>query len=748
DIITYTHQVTNKGNEEGRFRLTPNAGPQHASAVLVDATGMVLTDTFVTLLPDESATVLLRVNILPTAAANALATPGVVATEVNSQGAIVTPLNSGAALNEILIGFAPGTRHVAASGAADTTNCTDPANPCATIQYAHDQSVDNDTILISTGTYTDTITRTIGASVAAQVVYVEKSLTIRGGYNVADSFTAYEPITNAVTLSGEDVRRVFFITDGVTVTLSSLFVENGASALQGVAPTAGGAIYNNGANLTITGTWFTANNAQFGGVLYHQSGNLNVGSAVFANNSGSGQGGAVYLDSGSTDLINNTFVENTAAGDGGAVYAVAGSLDLFNNIFSDNGGSAGARAVYAISPAVVLSNNFNLYWSALGQFDQTNFVTGTNSLTGDPLFDDMIYHISANSPAKDSGSSDWLASAGIDFELDARPQGGTVDVGADERIQHPGFLFEPVNQTVTINAGERFTYTHWLTNTGDAADSYSLVMVNQSIPASGGFTYALTPTTTPVISQGDSITVTLVITGGLPGYVDQTVITATSASLISKSVMDTTTISQTALVDIEASEAGVGFPGQAISYTHLLTNTGDGIDSFTIVPITTTAVPTGWLVTVIPTQTGFLDPGENIPFTVTVNVPPGTVSGTVHMVGIEAFATDPFASDLLTDTTTVGPAYGLTLTPDNSSTVLDNSQVVYTHTLQNSGNLTDSVQLSFSSVPGWPVAVQPISVTLQPLAVRTIAVTVTVPANTGGMTHTAVITAESQGGLQ
>ncbi|MCA9930794.1 MAG: hypothetical protein KC419_20055, partial [Anaerolineales bacterium] len=378
DIITYTHQVTNKGNEEGRFRLTPNAGPQHASAVLVDATGMVLTDTFVTLLPDESATVLLRVNILPTAAANALATPGVVATEVNSQGAIVTPLNSGAALNEILIGFAPGTRHVAASGAADTTNCTDPANPCATIQYAHDQSVDNDTILISTGTYTDTITRTIGASVAAQVVYVEKSLTIRGGYNVADSFTSYEPITNAVTLSGEDVRRVFFITDGVTVTLSSLFVENGASALQGVAPTAGGAIYNNGANLTITGTWFTANNAQFGGVLYHKSGNLNVGNAVFANNSGSGQGGAVYLDSGSTDLINNTFVENTAAGDGGAVYAVAGSLDLFNNIFSDNGGSAGARAVYAISPAVVLSNNFNLYWSALGQFDQTNFVTGTN----------------------------------------------------------------------------------------------------------------------------------------------------------------------------------------------------------------------------------------------------------------------------------------------------------------------------------------------------------------------------------
>ncbi|MCP5098346.1 MAG: hypothetical protein GY943_22585, partial [Chloroflexi bacterium] len=736
DVITYTHQVTNKGNEEGTFDLSPSPGPQHASADLVDSSGNILTDTIVTLLPDESITVLLRVNILPTAAANDLATPGVVATDQSNA------LNFGSSLNEILIGYTPGTRHVSAFGAANTTNCTDPTNPCATIQYAHDQSVDDDTILISTGTYTDTITRTIGVDIAEQIAYIEKSLTIRGGYNVADSFTSYEPITNAVTLNGEDLHRIFFIEDGITVTLNSLFIENGNAALQEFAPTDGGAVYNDGANLTITGTWFTSNSAQLGGALYNKQGDLFINSNVFDANSGSSQGGAIHIASGSTDVVNNTFVENTS-GDGGAIYAASGSLDLFNNIFSDNSGNTDARAAYAITPTVVLSTNFNLYWSTLGLFDQTNFVTGTDSLIADPQFTDALYHISANSAAKDAGTSSGILVL-ADYELDSRPQGAFVDIGADERVQKPGFVFAPITLTAQIDSGTPFTYTHLITNTGDADDSYTLTMDNQSIPAGGGFTYALSPTTTPVVTQGESITVTFVITGGLPGYIDQTIITATSSTLISQSVMDTTTVSQTAGVDIETSQSSVGSPGQAVTYTHVLTNTGDGIDSFTISPLT--AVPPNWTVTVSPTQTGILTPLGTFPFTVTVNIPPGTVSDTVHTVEIQAIATDPFASDILTDTTTVGADYGLTLTPNNSSTTVDNTQVVYTHTLQNIGNLTDTVTLSFSSIPSWTVDVQPTSVQLQPLVEQTIVVTVTVPVNTGGLTHTAVITAESEGG--
>lgn len=755
DVITFEHTVTNLGNATGTFELNAASGPQHASAVLVNAAGAILTDTEVTLAPTESVTTLLRVTILDTGTAGDLATPGVIALDVDN------PANFAASQNQLTIGAIAGTRYIAKAGAADSTNCTDPANPCATIQHALGQALTDDTILLSTGTYTESTTQIIGAATAEQSVYIDKSITIQGGYNVADGFTNYAPITNAVTIDGEGVRRAFLITDGLTVTLSSLFIENSTSAAQAFVPTRGGAVYNVGSNLTISGTWLLGNQAREGGALYHGGGDLTLVNSALADNrkpdgDGSlGLGGAVYLDGGSNDIVNNSFVGNSAdnngaevgaTGSGGAIYAATGSFDLINNIFDSNSADANERAVAIISPTVTINNDFNLYWSEAGLFDQINVVSGTNSFVGDPLFEDVFYHISANSAAKDAGTAVSITPP-TDFEQDIRPNGVAVDIGADERQQRPALAFAPTPLTATIGTGETFTYTHVLTNTGDIDDSYTLTMTNTSIPAGGGFGYELTPLSTGLISPGGSITVTFVITGGLPGYQDVTEIVATAASLVTGTVQDTTSISQTAGVDIEADAAGVGFPGQAITYTHILTNTGDGVDQFNLAPITATAVPTGWLVTVDPMQTDFVQPGASIPFTVTVNVPVGTLSDTVHTIGIEATATDPFASDILTDTTTVGAAYGLTLTPDNERTVDSDTTAVYTHTLQNVGNLTDTVTLSFGSVPSWVVQVEPTVVTLLPLETQTVVVSVTVPADTGGVVHTATITATSEGAL-
>ena len=43
----------------------------------------------------------------------------------------------------------PGTRYVDGSSGSDTTDCADPANPCAAIGYALDQADDGDPIIIS-----------------------------------------------------------------------------------------------------------------------------------------------------------------------------------------------------------------------------------------------------------------------------------------------------------------------------------------------------------------------------------------------------------------------------------------------------------------------------------------------------------------------------------------------------------------------------------------------------------------------
>ena len=50
-----------------------------------------------------------------------------------------------------------GTNRYVANGGADTTDCSSPGTPCATIQYAINQSVANDTINVAAGNYTETL---------------------------------------------------------------------------------------------------------------------------------------------------------------------------------------------------------------------------------------------------------------------------------------------------------------------------------------------------------------------------------------------------------------------------------------------------------------------------------------------------------------------------------------------------------------------------------------------------------------
>ena len=419
---------------------------------------------------------------------------------------------------------------------------------------------------------------------------------------------------------------------------------------------------------------------------------------------------------------------------------------LVNHLFDNNQffGDSTKYGVY-ITGTAVTTNAYNFYSN---QPNPINITTGPGAITsGDPDFIDEHFHIGPNSDALDNGTtSDTYVRPALltsgDFELEDRFQGAGIDRGADERTQRPGFLFLPTDLSATINANETVTYTHWLTNTGDFVDSYTLAMENQVTPCGDAtWSYSLQPTTITDLAPMAGVQVTLVVTGGQAGYVDVTTITATSASLLTASVQDTTSISQTAGVDIEQSSAQVGLPGDLVTYTHTLTNTGDGVDQFAL---TYTAVPTDWVVTIEPAQTGFLQPSTSIPFTVTVLVPADTLSGTMHMVTVTAVTEDPHASDTLTDTTTVGLIGGLTLEPDNSRDVPDGTSTVYTHTLTSYSNIVDTITLTATgSLPGWDVSITPESVVMNPLDSVEVEVTVTVPPGSGGLQHVTNVTATS-----
>lgn len=755
EVLPFTHTVENVGNEIGDFVIRPDAGDQFASAVLLDVDSNPITETFVTLAPNETFEIVLEATLLDTAVPGEFANPGVVAAEVGNEAN-----NNGSVLNSILILNEPGTRHVALGG-QDSTNCTDPTNPCGTIQWAVDVAYDADDVLVAEGVYVDTVTRTIGLEEYEQNIFIDKPITIRGGYTTDDDFSTQFPVSQTTRLDGEGTHRVIYVESGITVTLSSLFIENGNADNDG-NPDLGGGIYNNGADLTITGTWVYSNSAQFGGGLYHAGGTLQSDSSVFAHNDTTngagipGFGAGIYINDGTAVFENNTIVDNdTNTGDnndgstGGGIYVNDGFLTSLNNIFSQNAAEELGSAVYISTAVTVVTSNYNLYWN-----NDVNLITGTNSFIADPDFADSFFHIAATSPAKDAGAITRTLTATVDFDLQPRVMGTNIDIGADERLQRPNFTFTPISATQAITASTVYTYEFVLSNTGDSVDSYEIAMSNQSIPAGGNWSYTLPVTEVTDLALNTAVTITFGISGSNPGFVDHTILTASTTNLaepIERSVQATTTITFSPGVDIEMSETGIGNPGNPTNYTHVLTNTGDGTDQFEIriTDVVTNPPLPGWTVSVNPTQTGFLAPNATMPFTVSVTPPAGAPPGSAHTVTVEALSLNMLgieARDTLTDVTTVEEARGWLFIPDfQSQNPPDNTVVTFTHMLQNIGNVADSATLTVTGTPDtWALTIEPQNTpTLAPLASIPVTVTVTVPENTGGMTHTAVLTATS-----
>lgn len=736
DVLTFTHYVQNIGNGTDTYDLIPNVGVGGVTAVILDMDGLPLNQ--VTLDPGQTIPILFRVTVLDSAEGGMVANPGPVAR------LITDPLIQGSAQDQISIGSISAPRYVSTGGTDYVNNCTDLISPCATIQKAVDQAASGNDIFVASGTYTSTSHAILAGESLTQNVLITKSVSIYGGYTVADNYAVAQPITNAVILDGGFDHRVIFISptvgSSIDVSLSSIFVEHG-QPYTGNQPDSlhpfGGGIYNAGANLTITGTWVMSNAAQYGAGLYHIQGNLKINSSAFAHNlnipnlaNQIGSGGGIYVVGGAALIENNTFVDNhadytsslspSANGDGGGVYQSSGEITLLNNIFMNNTGGGGT-AVY-LEPAVFHTEDYNLYQQ---QAPATNFTAGGNTLTGDPSFLDGYFHLAPDSPAKDTGTAAVTIANGRDFDLEPRTQGPNIDRGADERQQIRRFTFTPVSQTALLDPGEVHVYTHVLRNIGDFIEDFTIDMNNVSLPGGGGWAYSYTPSSISQLGYNQAVTVTFTITGGLNGYVDVTTLTASNGFSLTRSVMDTTTITSTAGVQIAPPRVGTANPGQTIVYQHVLTNTGNGPDIFTLSLLNST--PASWGVTIVPTTTGYVLPGETIPFNVSITIPPSTLSGTVHTVTIEARADAPVATDTLVDTTTSVGEGGVTIGPDNTATTGPGAVIQYQHFVTNTGSIADTFNLTVTSSRNWTVSVLPTSVNLNPGQSQSVVVTVNVP---------------------
>lgn len=226
------------------------------------------------------------------------------------------------------------------------------------------------------------------------------------------------PGANLLTVSGNNVSRVFQIQSGIgQVTISGMTITGG-NGLGGN----GGAIQNNGI-LTITNLVVNTNTATgFGGGIYSASGTtLNVVNCTISNNTGT-LGGGIMVNGGTSTITGSTISNNIATSQngaghaGGGIYADFGVMSITNTVVSGNqstldsgsgGGIAGAGSQQlTITSSTITGNSTKV--NGGGVFFQPN---QPNAFLN--IINSTISNNTANTDIDNSGNGGGLFLGGL-----------------------------------------------------------------------------------------------------------------------------------------------------------------------------------------------------------------------------------------------------------------------------------------------------------------------------------------------
>ena len=192
------------------------------------------------------------------------------------------------------------------------------ATEYGTVQAAVDAASSGDVVKVA-GTC-------LGADARAglsQQVYVDKSITVRGGYTTTN-WTTSDPKSNPTTLDALGEGRVVYIAGDISPAIESLRITGGDASGLGGLPwgwDAGGGVY------VVTATATISNNRIYGNTV----------------GNGFTLGGGVYLENSAGMVIGNTIRDNTAGWGGGvqtlwASATLSGNMVLSNTVSLSGGG--------------------------------------------------------------------------------------------------------------------------------------------------------------------------------------------------------------------------------------------------------------------------------------------------------------------------------------------------------------------------------------------------------------------------
>ncbi len=217
---------------------------------------------------------------------------------------------------------APDVLYVSSDG-----NCSG-ATPCyENVQTAVDAAAPGDEIHVAGGYYGDVHSFSrddvVTTGVVTQVVYINKTITIRGGYTAAD-WDAPATALYPTMLDAQGQGRGLYISGDIEPIIEYLQITGGDATGMGgglEGQDAGGGVYIFGAQATLSGNELSGNIAEQGGGLYLYESDTVFDANVIYSNTVSADGGGLYLYRGGSSFDANTIHSNSARyGRGGGLY--------------------------------------------------------------------------------------------------------------------------------------------------------------------------------------------------------------------------------------------------------------------------------------------------------------------------------------------------------------------------------------------------------------------------------------------
>jgi uncharacterized repeat protein (TIGR01451 family) len=587
----------------------------------------------------------------------------------------------------------------------------------------------------------------------------------------------------SVTVSGNNLFRVFNVNSGKSAAIIGLTITGGTAAN-------GGGILNNGTltlvNSTLTGNAATSDGAGIGNSATATS--LTLINTTVSGNNANGFGGGVDVLGGTATIINSTITnnhgdnDNGGGGGAGGLRNQGGTVTLKNTIVAGNFAGSGTSTRNDIEGAIDGTSSNNLIGDGTNMTGITNGTQGNLvGSSGSPIdprlaalannggttFTHALLSTGPPSPAIDAGSNANLPADTFDLDGDAnvaeplpvdqrgvgfpRQIGTSVDIGAFE-LGQADLSISKTDGVLSKAPGTSVTYTIVVTNSGPSAvtgasvsDTFPLALTGvtfTSVAAGGatGNTAAGSGNISDTLNMpsGSSVTYTVnaTIASSATGSLSNTATVTAPGNVVdpvpgNNSATDTDTLTPTADLSITKTDGVTSkVPGTSVTYTIVVTNNGPSDAGGATVSDTFPAELTGVTFTSVAAggATGNTAAGSgNISDTLTLMPAGSSVTYTVNAT-IQATATGS-----LSNTATVTAPGGVTdPTPGNNS-------ATDTDTLTGEADLSISKTDGVSSVvPGNPVTYTIVVTNNGPSAVSGASVADTFPSSLTGVTFTSV----------